>query len=233
MARLPSRDDLGPLPGIPAAHPGRGIAHADASVIGKSAAEAALTMGRAEAGVGQAMGDFGKTVGQVGTALYEADLKAKEFDAERAFQEFKYTENNSLDEQMRTVEPGQAAGFAERWADGYKERAKGVLSSIPEPLKGRYDLRLFDTERSLYGASAQFARGVVVLAQAVHVEAAPDAGAGCQVAGFDLDCRAVDRLQFHDVEINGLHLVVVQGAINNVIGAIPLPGAAYAGKHGA
>jgi hypothetical protein len=144
MAKLPTRDDLG---GLPAVRPTAGFSppplrpvRADGSAIGEAAA------------------GLGKQIAHAGEVLYQQDLAAKEFEAERKFQEFKYGEELSLQEQMRAVEPGQADGFADRWAAGYKERARGLFAGLPEQVKPKYDLKLFDTERSLFRNSANFAR---------------------------------------------------------------------------
>lgn len=164
MAKLPSRDDLGGLPG---ARPNAPTAPGPAGPLPSAATrvpgvpDAHLgPIARADGSAyGKAVADFGKTVADIGNVLLDQDLKQKEFDAERKFQEFKWNETQLLDQQMRSVEPGQADGFAERWAGEYQQRAKGFFAGLPEQVKPKYDLKLFDTERSLYGASAQFARG--------------------------------------------------------------------------
>ncbi len=137
MAKLPSQDSLGALPDT---RPVRALAHADGSAIGKGA----------EA--------LGNTVAHIGDQLYARQLQEQEFDAERRFQEFKWSEQQGLDAQTQAVKPGEADGFADRWAPDYQKRAKEFLSTVPEPLKQKYDTKLFGAEREFYGAGAKFAR---------------------------------------------------------------------------
>ena len=101
---------------------------------------------------------FGRELAQAGDVLYKHGLASAEFDAERKYQEFKWNEEQNLEKEKASVEPGQAEGFADRWSAGYTQRAKELFAGIPEPVKGKYDLKLFDTERSLFRNSASFAR---------------------------------------------------------------------------
>lgn len=140
MAKLPTKQDLGNLP---SARTGRPIARYDVTAVG----EGAQQLGR---GISQAGTNLAKAASQVDPA--------KEFEAERRFQEFKWKEQLDLDKAMRETEPGQAEGFADRWADQYKERAGEFARTLPDPLRGKYDNKLFSVERDYYGASAKFAR---------------------------------------------------------------------------
>lgn len=138
MATLPTRDNLGPLP---SARSGRPIARVDAS------AELA----------GQA--NFGRAVASLGAQLQQSADQADEFETERRFQEFKFEQHKGLQESMRSIEPGQAAGFADRVTKDYFERAKEFKATVPDRLKNQYDAKLFGVERDLYGQSNNFALG--------------------------------------------------------------------------
>lgn len=94
-----------------------------------------------------------------GLVLGEINDKADEFETERRFQEFKWAQTQDLDGAMRAVKPGEAGGFAETWTGNYSTRAKEFFASVPDHLKPKYDARLFDTEREMYGSAATFARG--------------------------------------------------------------------------
>ena len=144
MARLPTREDLG---APPSARSGRPIARVDTSAIGSGVIQ------------------LGRSLSQAGSNLAAAANQvdpADELSAERRFQEFKWNESQALEEKMRSVEPGQAAGFAQRWANQYRENARQYfgegLNSIPEPLRQKYDLKLFGAEREFFSSAAQFAR---------------------------------------------------------------------------
>lgn len=104
------------------------------------------------------MAQLGSAVSGVGDMLYKHEMAAKEFETEAKFQEFKWQQERDLDEQMRAVEPGQAGGFPDQWAEGYKERAKEFVAGVPSELKPKYDAKLFGTERQLYGTGSVFAR---------------------------------------------------------------------------
>ena len=137
MAKLPTRDDLGPMP---SARPQRAIARIDGPL----------------AGTGQA--EFGRTLVNLGAHLSSKAEQVDEFETERRFQEFKFERQKELDQSMQSIEPGQAAGFAEQWTGGYKEKAKEFFQSVPEKLKGKYDARLFGAEREFYGSANAFGR---------------------------------------------------------------------------
>lgn len=141
MAKLPTRDDLSQAP---SARSGRPVATYDVATP-----------------IQRGVNDLGRGLQQFGAAL--ADIaqhqeQQDEYDTELKFQQFKWDEENARDEAMRNVEPGQASRFAEDWAGGYKERARQFLSTVPERARGRYDQKLFTTERELYRPAAEFSR---------------------------------------------------------------------------
>ena len=139
MARLPTREKLGPLPSIPA----KPLARIDTSAIGRGVAD-----------IGRGISKFSAAL----DAVSSAENQAQQFETERRFQEFKWQQQKALDQSMRQIEPGGADGFAEQWAESYKAGADEFAQSVPEALRQRYDLKLFDTERRFYGNAAGFAR---------------------------------------------------------------------------
>lgn len=104
------------------------------------------------------MAGLGAKIAAAGQLLSEHQDKEAEFDTERRFQEFQWNHQLKLDEQMQSVEPGQAAGFADRWANEYRESAKEFFSSVPDSQKMKYDQRLFGVERDLYSKANVFGR---------------------------------------------------------------------------
>jgi hypothetical protein len=139
MAKLPTQESLGGLPSIPA----RPIATFDTTAIGKGVE-----------GLGQGIAQ----IGAAAEAIKATKDRADEFETERRFQDFNWQHQQDLDAQMRQVEPGKADGFADQWAGGYKESAKGFLDTVPDALKPKYALRLDNSERKFYGDAAVFAR---------------------------------------------------------------------------
>ena len=140
MAKLPRKSDLG---GLPSARTGRPIARYDVSAIGRGAQ------------------DLGRGIAQLGAGIQSANSNVdptQKFEAESKFQEFKWNEKLALDDAMRNVEPGQAGGFANQWADSYQERARAFKQGLPDALKPQYDNKLYGAERSLFGTAANFAR---------------------------------------------------------------------------
>lgn len=137
MVKLPSRESLGEMP---SARSGRPIAHIDLSAPAKAQVQ------------------LGQAISGLAGVLVETSQATDKFETERKYQEFKWAEQQSLDQSMRGMEPGQASGFSDSWVGGYKERAKEFLSTVPDSLKGEYDNKLFSTERDFYGSAATFAR---------------------------------------------------------------------------
>jgi hypothetical protein len=102
--------------------------------------------------------DFGQSLAKVGAAVADYSSSTDLFDAEKRFQEFKWGEQQGLEQSLREVEPGQADGLADNWATGYKQKAREFLSTVPESQKSRYDNKLFGAEREFYGRASTFAR---------------------------------------------------------------------------
>lgn len=140
MARLPSRDDLG---APPSGRSGRAIAHIDTTAYGEGVAR----LGKSISGMA---GDF--------SAMGAEANKADEFDAERRFQEFKWNEQRDLEKAMQNVDQEQAGSFADQWSEGYKERGKEFFATVPEPLKRKYDSKLFEVQRKYYDSASGYAK---------------------------------------------------------------------------
>lgn len=140
MAKLPTRDDLS---AAPSARSGRPIATFDTTAAGEGQARA-----------GKALVDVAGAIVDV----VKHQERQDEFDTELKFKQFQWDEEDARDEAMRTVEPGKASTFADDWRAGYRERAKGYMSTIPEHLRGRYGQKLQITERQLFRKAAEFTR---------------------------------------------------------------------------
>lgn len=145
MARFPTRDDLGAMP---SARVGGPMARIKTSVAETSA------VGRGAESLGRQISGAGATLHSIAAKFEQAD----EFETERRFQEFKWSEAQRLDETMRSTEPGRARDLPETFTGSYSENAKGFFETVPDHLKPKYDERLFDVERQFYGNATQFSR---------------------------------------------------------------------------
>lgn len=146
MAKLPSRESLGALP----LRSGNVLARAQASVPDLAVRNAGS--------IAQGAASFAKGLASVGAVLQDHARKQDEFETERRFHEFEWNQRKVLDESMRTVQPGQARGFADNAINLYTENAKEFFKDVPQHLKQQYEQKLFRTERDLYGTAATFAR---------------------------------------------------------------------------
>lgn len=147
MPRIPGEDSLG---GLPSMRSGRAIAVLDETAIGRGIAN--MGAGISSLGVG------------IKAAAEKRDRERQSteaFNSEQRFQEFRFAEAQAYDEAVRGVEPGQADHFAERYTQGYQERAKAFLATIPEKDKQGIDQRLFEVERSLFSNGLEFERGEI------------------------------------------------------------------------
>jgi hypothetical protein len=140
VTRLPTRDDLG---GLPSALTGRPISRLNQSVADTSAK-------------GRGMASFGKELAGLADVMHRKAEADSEYETELRYQEFQFDQEKQLSETLRNTQPGQAAGIADNVTTGYQERAKEFFASVPEHLKEKYDARLFDQERSVYGTTRQF-----------------------------------------------------------------------------
>jgi GH24 family phage-related lysozyme (muramidase) len=143
--KLPRADDLGQLPSV---RSGRPIATIDTSAYGRA--------GKAQA---DAVASLGGTLSSIGNKLSAQKDAEDEFEAERRFQEFKWSEERQLEEAQRQAKPGDVGRFADDWTSGYKERADVFARSLPDSVRAKYDNKLFGLEREGFRSAAGFARG--------------------------------------------------------------------------
>lgn len=117
----------------------------------------------AQGAMGQQMQRLGQnliTVGARADRAARADAeRTNRYNAEKAFQEFRWSEIKGQEEHLRGVEPGEVDGLADTWSKGYRDRAKSFLANVSPDLKETYDQKLFAVERSLYGHALTFQRG--------------------------------------------------------------------------
>lgn len=108
--------------------------------------------------IARGISDLGKGIGFAASIIGEQRDKDEAYETERRFHEFQWQQQKDLDEKSRTIQPGQAGDFPERFTQTYSESAKDFFKSVPERLKRQYDDKLLQTERSLYGNATVFAR---------------------------------------------------------------------------
>ena len=142
MPKLPTRESLG---GLPSTRPSGKIVQLN--VGGSPGAE-----------IARGISDLGKGIGIAGAIIGEHQERDEAYETERRFHEFQWNQQKTLDEQARSIQPGQAGDFPERFTQTYSESAKEFFKSVPERLKRQYDDKLLQTERSLYGNATVFAR---------------------------------------------------------------------------
>lgn len=148
--KLPTRDQLGPLPSIKG---GRTVARPPASAPNMS--------GRAAGEIGRGVSDLGRGISAIGDAAFAINnhnQKVAEFETEQSFQQFDWDQRLSVDQKMREVQPGQARDFAATTQQDYQKNAEEFFKTVPEHLKAQYEAKLFSTERDLYGTAATFGR---------------------------------------------------------------------------
>ena len=146
MARLPTRQDLGPLPALP---PNRGAAIAR---IRQRAPDTSAEF--------RGVQDLARGVTAIGIAaetIADHEQKKQKFDTEMRFQEFKWGQEQALEERLRTAQPGEVDGMTDRWQEDFqKGHASEFFKTVPEELKANYERKLFGVERDLYGSAKQF-----------------------------------------------------------------------------
>jgi GH24 family phage-related lysozyme (muramidase) len=135
VTRLPTQENLGALP---SARSGRPIAS-----VNLQAPYAAMQ-------------DLGANVARLGATIGAKADQQDEFETERRFQEFRFEQEQSLNDRMRNLEPSNAARFAQEWQPDYVGKAQEFFKTVPDKLKSKYDLKLFGAEADLYGAADNY-----------------------------------------------------------------------------
>jgi GH24 family phage-related lysozyme (muramidase) len=144
MSKLPTKQSLGVIP-FPK---GRGsLASVSVPNLSSGIAESSAQLGRGIASIGAAA-----------EAIDGYDQKRELFETERKFQEFQWNQEQELDKSKQSVEPGQAAHFADSFQTRYIENGKELFKEIPDRLKPVYEAKMLDAERNLYGKASSFGR---------------------------------------------------------------------------
>lgn len=134
MARLPTRDDLGPLPAVRPVETPRGLARADASALG------------------EAQSRFGDSLKRFGEVLLKRAEEEEDYEATKRLIEFRRSEEQAYEEHKRTIQAG-GEGFQDGWDKGYDERAKAFFGkggeNFPQRLRHKVDTKLLEIGEGL------------------------------------------------------------------------------------
>jgi hypothetical protein len=147
--KLPTRDQLGPLPTIRSGSRGRITPHTPNLAV--------RTLGE----VGQGVAGFGRGISQAGDAAWALHLhqqKKEEFETEQRFQEFDWNQRLAAGETARNVQPGEATALKDTVQQNYQKSAGEFFSTVPEHLKASYEAKLFERERGLVDSAAEEGR---------------------------------------------------------------------------
>lgn len=142
MAIIPGEEQYS---GIPSARSGRVIAQQDTSARWQGLAQ-----------LGQGVADYGKQVGVLAEKVAAKRIETQTYDTESRYQQFRFNEAKRFSEDMRNVPAGGAAAYAENWTAGYRDRARQFFTTVPEQLRGDYDVKLFATEREFFANGLEF-----------------------------------------------------------------------------
>jgi GH24 family phage-related lysozyme (muramidase) len=147
--KLPTRDQLGPLPTIRSGSRGRITPHTPNLAV--------RTLGE----VGQGVAGFGRGISQAGDAAWALHLhqqKKEEFETEQRFQEFDWNQRLAAGETARNVQPGEATALKDTVQQNYQKNAGEFFSTVPEHLKASYEAKLFERERTLVDSADAYGR---------------------------------------------------------------------------
>lgn len=143
MPRLPTAAELG---NAPSGRSGRPIATYDATAVGRGVQQ-----------LGAGIASFGADVASVQSARTTQVDKAQQFETQRRFLEFSAKQDEALITASRNAQPG-AFGFRESYQAEYLKSAKEFFATVPDALKGEYDVKLFSVEDQLSGKALTFER---------------------------------------------------------------------------
>lgn len=148
-SQLPTRENLGPMPGI---SPNVGIAKPDLTAVG------------------QGIADLGRGFQQLGAGINQAEEQARIRDEanKKAWQEAKRAEAtskllqfhsdqvNALNEFQRTLDPSQAEGASSRFMQGFDTQAKALLDGVDPSIRADLGDKAFQLRES-FNTDAQTA----------------------------------------------------------------------------
>ena len=124
-AKLPSRDDLGPLP---TARTGRPMVNLNGA-----------------GAMGQATAELGNAVSRVGLEIYDRQQKQEEYETLKKMVEFQRSTEQDYEEYKRTIVPS-GTGFKQGWDERYHERAHEFFGkdggNFPDRMRQKVDLAL-------------------------------------------------------------------------------------------
>lgn len=138
MPVLPGPEALG---GLPPATSGRQIlASVDTSAVGRAVA------------------NFGQQMEQGAAQLKSSWDRNTALNADAAWQKFQLDETQTYNDAVNKTTPEGAAGFTQSYLDGYKQRAKSFLDTLPAQLKEPYTAKLMANQAGIYTAAHGFER---------------------------------------------------------------------------
>lgn len=144
MAKLPDKTSLGPRPELPTRR-NRNIASINVGPVGDQ-----------ERQEGRQLEQLGKQIGDFGNQLANIHLKNQEFEAERAWQEFKTNTLMGADQAKQTVSPDGIRTFAGEQSAGFEAAAREYMASIPAHLQAEHDSRLVNLNSQLQRSAIGF-----------------------------------------------------------------------------
>ncbi len=98
--------------------------------------------------IGRGLQAVGEGIGAVNVAIDRKQNQQEDFLAKRRFIEFQTSQTQRLREMERDAEPG-AFGLTQSAQEEYQKAANEFARTLPERLRGEYDVRLADAESSV------------------------------------------------------------------------------------
>lgn len=137
MPRLPTRDDLGPLPSAGTGRP-----------------SSSINLG----GEGRGLQQVGNAVSNLGNVLMERQRKKDVTNAEIAFQEWSFGERQALNTSSQNVSSENLDGFLGSWQETHGERSEQFVNSLPKWIQDEYKLKTVKQSNALAGDAINFTR---------------------------------------------------------------------------
>jgi hypothetical protein len=148
MPKLVDATDLGGLPAVRASTP---ISDGGLGAV----ADAANERARLALNQGNAFAGLGDSISRAALSLQDGWDKINAYGVQAQWEQFKTNEAKLYDEATREMQPGQAQGFADKWAAGYDQRAREFFANVPESLKPQYDVALRSYRENAYYGDGQ------------------------------------------------------------------------------